>query len=336
MRLDRFLRHRLTQDPHWTTLNNNIISKWLRKRQVKLVLPLSIFTPKDGTQLIASGYALDTEEMMDSAKTVTVTTATTRTVAGQLWRIRTIVEPDLADKEAGFAMGQIVASSGTDRVSHSTATVSSTDYLPLKDWVIYEDERIIVLNKPSGISVHGGTGVTTSIDSSLSLLQGSYQDKPRLVHRLDRTTSGILVLARTRKAAQDLASRFHEATSSDRKNDPSAPSRIQKKYLAIVGSAEPIKGDMLMITNGKVQTIQMASSGGSNSSLATKSVWPSATDVVIAAQNFHAGAGSTNFESTVLSYCMHRFLETSSILTTEPEQIAGKVLGYTFIWWSWN
>lgn len=61
------------------------------------------------------------------------------------------------------------------------------------------------------------------------MLQGSYPDKPRLVHRLDRTTSGILVLARTRKAAQDLASRFREATDSNGKDDPNAPSRIQKK-----------------------------------------------------------------------------------------------------------
>lgn len=61
------------------------------------------------------------------------------------------------------------------------------------------------------------------------MLQNGNPDKPRLVHRLDRTTSGILVLARTRKAAQDLASRFREATDPNRKDDPRAPSRIQKK-----------------------------------------------------------------------------------------------------------
>ncbi|KAF9143565.1 hypothetical protein BGX30_000091 [Mortierella sp. GBA39] len=314
MRLDRFIRHRLAKEPHWTALNNNTISKWLRKRQVKLVLPLSTITDshtstdttKHDSQLLTSGHSLETKELFDCTKTITVTTATTRTVVGQIWRIRTIVESDLVDKEAAVGAEQIAASSGTGQVSHPT-TVSSTDYLPLKDWVVYEDERIIVLNKPSGIPVQGGTGVTTSIDSSLSLLQGSYPEKPRLVHRLDRTTSGILVLARTRKAAQDLASRFREATDPNSKDDPSAPSRIQKKYFAIVGSAEPIKeprrrskaassggsfrlqGDMLMITNGKAQSIQMAPSKASNSSLATKSVWSSTTDVIIAAQNFHAG-----------------------------------------------
>lgn len=175
MRLDRFIRHRLTQNPFWTTLNNNTISKWLRKRQIKLVLPLSTFTDshtstdttKHDSQLLTSGHSLETKELLKSTKTATVTTATTRTVAGQMWRIRTLVDADLVDKEAAVGAEQIVASSGTGQVSHPT-TDSSMDYLPLKDWVVYEDERIIVLNKPSGISVQGGTGVTTSIDSSLS------------------------------------------------------------------------------------------------------------------------------------------------------------------------
>ena len=174
MRLDRFIRHRLVQDPHWTTLNNTTISKWLRKRQVKLVLPLSTITDshtstdttKHDPLLLTSAHSLETKELFNRTKTVTVTTATTRTVTGQMWRIRTIVESDLVDKEAAVSVEQIAASSGTGQVSHPT-TVSSTDYLPLKDWIVYEDERIIVLNKPSGIPVQGGTGVTTSIDSSL-------------------------------------------------------------------------------------------------------------------------------------------------------------------------
>lgn len=174
MRLDRFIRHRLTQDPRWTTLNNNTISKWLRKRQVKLVLPLSTITyshtstdtTKHDSQLLTAGHSLETKELFNSKETITVTAATTRTVTGQMWRIRTIVESDLVDKEAAVGAEHIAASSGTCQVSHPT-TVSSKDYLPLKDWVVYEDERIIVLNKPSGIPVQGGTGVTTSIDSSL-------------------------------------------------------------------------------------------------------------------------------------------------------------------------
>ncbi|KAG0319403.1 hypothetical protein BGZ97_002198, partial [Linnemannia gamsii] len=153
---------------------------------------------------------------------------------------------------------------------------------------------------PSGIPVQGGTGVTTSIASSLSVLQGIYPEKPRLVHRLDRTTSGLLILARTRKAAQDLTLRFHNGTSPGSEDDPAAPSKIVKKYLAIVSSAKPIKaashdgsfrlqGDMLLTTTGKAQIIQMAPSDSSISSLAIKSVWPSLTDVVIVSQNFHSG-----------------------------------------------
>lgn len=47
----------------------------------------------------------------------------------------------------------------------------------------------------------------------ISDLQGEYPEKPRIVHRLDRTTSGLLLLARTRKAAQELATRFHDGTA---------------------------------------------------------------------------------------------------------------------------
>lgn len=176
MRLDRFIKYRLAQEPHWATFNNNTISKWLRKRQVKLVLPLSTIadshtstdTSNHDSQLLRSGHSLGTKDLLNnSTKTITVTTAATRTVAGQMWRIRTLVDPDLVDKEAAVGAEQIAAFSGTDQVSHPAA-VSSTDHLPLKDWIVYEDERIIVLNKPSGIPVQGGTGVTTSIASSLS------------------------------------------------------------------------------------------------------------------------------------------------------------------------
>ncbi|KAG0274372.1 hypothetical protein BGZ95_009859 [Linnemannia exigua] len=187
-----------------------------------------------------------------------------------------------------------------DQARETTKTVT--------DWVVYKDERIVIINKPSGIPVQGGTGVTTSIDSSLSVLQDGYPEKPRLVHRLDRTTSGLLVVARTRKAAQDLASRFHSgANTVPGCNVEGSTSRIQKKYIAIVGSAQPVKepgrtskyasesktfrlqGDMVMTTEGKTQTIQMASRIISKKSFTTKLLWPSATDVTIAAQNYHSG-----------------------------------------------
>ncbi|KAF9123988.1 hypothetical protein BGW39_008544 [Mortierella sp. 14UC] len=145
----------------------------------------------------------------------------------------------------------------------------------------------------------------------LGLLQYGYPEKPRLVHRLDKTTSGILVLARTRKAAQDLSSRFQDGTKASPGNKAEgSTSRIQKKYVAIVGSTHPVKepyrhrkhssgsepfrlrGDMLMMTEGKTQTIQMSPSKKVTKTLATKSVWPSVTDVVIAAQCCQSGVVS--------------------------------------------
>ncbi|KAG0373579.1 hypothetical protein BGX24_011522 [Mortierella sp. AD032] len=219
-----------------------------------------------------------------------------------MWRIRGIVEANLAT-----GANEAITSSGTSHLSHAAPTARLPS-LPLEDWVVYKDERIIVINKPSGIPVQGGTGVITSIDSSLSVLQDGYPEKPRLVHRLDRTTSGLLVAARTRKAAQDLASRFHDgANTVPGYNIEDSTSRIQKKYIAIVGSAQPVKepnrtskyasesktfrlqGDMLMTTDGKAQTIRMTSSTVSKKSFTTKLVWPSTTDVTIAAQNCQSG-----------------------------------------------
>ncbi|PSJ65843.1 RluA family pseudouridine synthase [Kumtagia ephedrae] len=73
---------------------------------------------------------------------------------------------------------------------------------------LYEDEKVFVFDKPSGLAVQGGSGVTRSVDSMLEALRNKKGEKPRLVHRLDRDTSGALVVARTRLAAMKLAEAF--------------------------------------------------------------------------------------------------------------------------------
>ena len=78
----------------------------------------------------------------------------------------------------------------------------------LSRMVIYEDERAFVLNKPAGLATQGGSGVTRHIDGMLEAWRNKRGEKPRLVHRLDRDTSGALVVARTRRAAQDLTAAF--------------------------------------------------------------------------------------------------------------------------------
>ncbi len=66
--------------------------------------------------------------------------------------------------------------------------------------VLYRDDQVIVLNKPSGLATQGGPGITKHLDGMLDALRGD-GDRPRLVHRLDRDTSGVILLARTAAVA---------------------------------------------------------------------------------------------------------------------------------------
>ena len=100
----------------------------------------------------------------------------------------------------------------------------------VKSLLIYKDEKIIVLNKPSGLAVQGGTNTVKHIDGMLEALKFEKEEKPRLVHRIDKETSGLLVLARDRKSAEILTKAFKD------KN-------IKKTYLALVrGCPEPKEG----------------------------------------------------------------------------------------------
>lgn len=74
--------------------------------------------------------------------------------------------------------------------------------------VLYRDDHVIVLDKPSGLATQGGPGITKHIDMMLDGLRGELHDRPRLVHRIDRDTSGLLLLARTPGVAAKLAAAF--------------------------------------------------------------------------------------------------------------------------------
>ncbi|MDI7863264.1 RluA family pseudouridine synthase [Rhizobiaceae bacterium n13] len=76
--------------------------------------------------------------------------------------------------------------------------------------LLHEDDKVFVLNKPAGLAVQGGSGVHRHIDKMLEAWTSPKGEKPRLVHRLDRDTSGVLVVARTRGAAQKLTAAFRE------------------------------------------------------------------------------------------------------------------------------
>jgi len=74
----------------------------------------------------------------------------------------------------------------------------------LSQMLLYEDPKVYVFNKPAGLAVQGGSGVSRHVDGMLEAWRNKKGEKPRLVHRIDRDTSGVLVVARTRGAAQAL------------------------------------------------------------------------------------------------------------------------------------
>ena len=95
--------------------------------------------------------------------------------------------------------------------------------------VLHEDDEVLVLNKPSGLAVQGGTKTTNHVDRLLSAW-GEGLERPRLVHRLDRDTSGVLVLGKSPGAAAKLAAAF-------------AKRRARKTYWAlVVGFPKPGAG----------------------------------------------------------------------------------------------
>ncbi len=115
--------------------------------------------------------------------------------------------------------------------------ITDRDAAYIRSLVLHEDELVIVLNKPSGLAVQGGTKTLHHVDRLLSAW-GEGMSRPRLVHRLDRDTSGVLVLGKTASAAASLSGAF-------------AKRRAKKTYWALVaGNPKPAEG-VIDITLGK-------------------------------------------------------------------------------------
>ena len=90
----------------------------------------------------------------------------------------------------------------------------------LERHVLFEDKRLLVINKPSGLAVHGGSGISHGVIELLRAARPQLRDLS-LVHRLDRETSGCLVLAKRRSALRELHAKFRDGT-------------VEKNYLALV------------------------------------------------------------------------------------------------------
>ena len=100
----------------------------------------------------------------------------------------------------------------------------------LEGMVLYMDDSVIVVNKPAGLPVQGGPGIIRHLDGMLDGLRNGALDRPRLVHRIDMDTSGLLLLARSPGSAAKLASAFRSR-------------HVHKTYWAVVvGRPEPNEG----------------------------------------------------------------------------------------------
>ena len=112
--------------------------------------------------------------------------------------------------------------------------VSERDAAELERMVIYRDDSVIALNKPHGLPVQGGPNIARHLDGMLDALRFGHEERPRLVHRLDRDTSGVLLLARSAAAAAKLASAFRSRDA-------------EKTYWAlVVGRPHPLAGRINM------------------------------------------------------------------------------------------
>jgi 23S rRNA pseudouridine955/2504/2580 synthase len=108
--------------------------------------------------------------------------------------------------------------------------VSPGDAAMLHNAVLHRDDHLIVLNKPAGLAVQGGTHSERNLDAMLDALRFGSIERPRLVHRLDKDTSGVMVIARTAAAAAFLTRTFRDKTT-------------RKIYWAlVVGRPKPAQG----------------------------------------------------------------------------------------------
>ncbi|WP_075215576.1 RluA family pseudouridine synthase [Mongoliimonas terrestris] len=168
----------------------------------------------------------------------------TRIAAGQVVRVPPLQSGDAAGASASF----IAADNGAPMARpKQTPSANEADYL--RALVLYEDEHVFVFNKPAGLAVQGGSGMTRHIDGMLEAFRDPRGVKPRLVHRLDRETSGCLLVARTRLAASTLGRTFQ--TRSARKiywalvyGQPRPAQGKISSYLKRVPSPD---GDMMVV-----------------------------------------------------------------------------------------
>jgi 23S rRNA pseudouridine955/2504/2580 synthase len=117
-----------------------------------------------------------------------------------------------------------------DQLPRTAPQPTAREAAEIRACVLHRDQDVIVLNKPAGLAVQGGTNTSHHLDALLDALQFDAPERPRLVHRLDKDTSGVLLLARSGAAAAKLAEAFRSKAA-------------RKTYFAVVvGLPKPQRG----------------------------------------------------------------------------------------------
>jgi 23S rRNA pseudouridine955/2504/2580 synthase len=140
-----------------------------------------------------------------------------------------------------------------------TPRVRPQDAVLLRDAVIHRDDDAIVINKPAGLAVQGGTNTDRHVDALLDALRFDAGERPRLVHRLDKDTSGVLLLARNRTAAAFFTRAFRDKAT-------------RKVYWAIVaGLPNPSQGriDLGLAKSGRPGRERVQADAGEGKSAVT-------------------------------------------------------------------
>ena len=172
------------------------LDRWFRRREPGLSIAHL-------NKIVRTG-----EVRIDGARAKT----STRLVAGQSVR----VPPLKLDPAAGPVARKATAREGDAEL--------------LRAMTLFEDGDVLVLDKPYGLAVQGGSGTTRHLDGMLEALADARGERPRLVHRLDRDTSGVILVAKSRKMAADLGAAFRSR-------------QAQKVYWALVeGVPRPTQG----------------------------------------------------------------------------------------------
>ena len=123
--------------------------------------------------------------------------------------------------------------------------LSERDATFARGLTLWEDGEVLILNKPAGLAVQGGTGLKENIDDMLTVFEHRKHGKPKLVHRLDRDTSGVLLIARSASVAAKLSESFRNRAT-------------QKIYWAVTcGVPMPERGriDAPLIKKGEIMAI---------------------------------------------------------------------------------